>query len=104
MKADAEKYADEDKAKKELIEAKNKANSVAFELEKQLKEYGDKVDEVVKTEIEENVKKLKEMSEKDDVSKEELDKATEETFASAQKMGEAMQKAQQAEAAGKAKR
>jgi molecular chaperone DnaK len=103
MKADAEKYADEDKAKKELIEAKNKANGVAFELEKQLKEYGDKVDEKVKTEIEENVKKLKEMSEQDDVTKEELDKATEETFASAQKMGEAMQKAQQAEAAKGAK-
>lgn len=100
MKADAEKYADEDKKKKELIEAKNKANSVAFELEKQLKEYGDKVDDKVKAEIEENVKKLKEMSEKDDVTKEELDQATEETFASAQKMGEAMQKAQ-AEAAAK---
>ena len=99
MKADAEKYADEDKAKKELIEAKNKANGVAFELEKQLKEYGDKVDEEVKTEIEENVKKLKEMSEKDDVTKEELDKATEEPFKVAQKMGEAMQKAQAAEAA-----
>lgn len=100
MKADAEKYADEDKKKKELIEAKNKANSVAFELEKQLKEYGDKVDDKVKAEIEENVKKLKEMSEKDDVTKEELDQATEETFASAQKMGEAMQQAQ-AEAAAK---
>ena len=98
MKADAEKYADEDKAKKELIEARNKANSVAFELEKQLKEYGDKVDEKVKTEIEENAKKLKEMSEKDDATKEDLEKATEETFASAQKMGEAMQKAQAAEA------
>ena len=99
MKADAEKHADEDKQKKELIEARNKANSVAFELEKQLKEYGDKVDEKVKVEIEENVKKLKELSEKEDASKEELDKATEETFASAQKMGEAMQKAQAAEAA-----
>ncbi len=99
MKADAEKYADEDKEKKELIEARNKANSVAFELEKQLKEYGDKLDEKVKKEIEENVKKLKELSEKEDASKEELDKATEETFTSAQKMGEAMQKSQQAEAA-----
>jgi molecular chaperone DnaK len=99
MKADAEKHADEDKKKKELIEARNKANGVAFELEKQLKEYGDKVDDKVKAEIEENVKKLKELSEKDDASKEELDKATEETFASAQKMGEAMQKAQQETAA-----
>ncbi len=103
MKADAEKHADEDKKKKELIEAKNKANGVAFELEKQLKEYGDKVDEKVKAEIEENVKKLKEMAEKTDVTKEELDKATEETFKVAQKMGEAMQQAQAAEAAKGAK-
>jgi len=103
MKADAEKHADEDKKKKELIEARNKANGVAFELEKQLKEYGDKVDEKLKAEIEENVKKLKELSEKEDATKEELDKATEETFASAQKMGEAMQKAQAAEAAKKPK-
>jgi len=103
MKADAEKYADEDKKKKELIEARNKANGVAFELEKQLKEYGDKVEEKLKAEIEENVKKLKELSEKEDATKEELDKATEETFASAQKMGEAMQKSQAAEAAKKPK-
>lgn len=94
MKADAEKHAEDDKAKKELIEAKNQANSVAFELEKQLKEYGDKLDAKDKTEIEENVKKLKELAGKDDTTKEELEKAVEETFKSAQKIGEVMQKAQ----------
>lgn len=98
MKADAEQHADEDKAKKELIEAKNKANSIAFEMEKQVKDYGDKVDSKDKEAIEENVKKLKEMAAKEDVSKEDLDKATEETLNSAQKLGEAMQKAQAAEA------
>jgi molecular chaperone DnaK len=98
MKADAEKHAEEDKAKKELIEAKNKATSIAFEMEKQVKDYGDKVDKKDKEAIEENVKKLKEMAEKEDVTKEELDKATEETLNSAQKLGEAMQKAQAAEA------
>jgi molecular chaperone DnaK len=98
MKADAEKYAEEDKAKKELIEAKNKATSIAFEMEKQVKDYGDKVDKKDKEAIEENVKKLKEMAEKEDVTKEELDKATEETLNSAQKLGEAMQKAQAAQA------
>lgn len=103
MKADAEKYADEDKKKKELIEARNQANSVSFELEKQLKEYGDKVDEKTKKEIEENVKQLKELAGKEDATKEELDKATQETFASAQKMGEAMQKAQAEKAAAGAK-
>jgi len=96
MKADAEKYADEDKKKKELVEAKNHAQSVVFELEKQLADYGDKIDAAEKTKIEENVKKLKELAEKTDATKEELDKATEETLTSAQKIGEAMMKEQSA--------
>ena len=98
MKADAEKYADEDKAKKEMVEAKNKANGVAFEIEKQLEEYGKELDEKDKENIEENVKKLKEMAVKDDVSKEDLEEATKETLESAQKIGEAMQKANAAKA------
>lgn len=93
MKADAEKHAEDDKAKKELVEARNHANSVAFELEKQLKENGDKLDKKDKEAIEENVKKLQELAAKEDATKEELDKASEETLTSAQKLGEAMQKA-----------
>lgn len=93
MKADAEKHAEEDKQKRDLVEAKNKAGSVAFELEKQLKDYGDKLEEKDKAEITENVKKLKEMAEKADATKEDLEKAIDETFKSAQKLGEAMQKA-----------
>lgn len=93
MKQDAEKHAEEDKRKKELIEARNHATSVAFEIEKQLKEYGDKLDPKDKEEIETNVKKLQELAAKEDATKEDLDKATEEMFQSAQKIGEAMQKA-----------
>lgn len=99
MKSEAEKFAEEDKLKKETVEARNQANSVAFEIEKQLKEYGDKVDESTKKEIEENVTKLKELAAKDDATKEALDTATQSTLTSAQKIGEAMQKAQ-AEKAG----
>jgi molecular chaperone DnaK len=98
MKADAEKHADEDKLKKEQIEAKNKAGSVAFELEKQLKDYGSHLSEEDRKALEEDVKKLKELSEKADATKEELDKATEATLTAAQKLGEAMQKAQTAKA------
>jgi len=94
MKNDAEKHAEEDKLKKETVEARNQASSVAFEIEKQLKEYGDKVDEATKNEISENVTKLKELAAKDDASKEALETATQATLTSAQKMGEAMQKAQ----------
>ncbi len=94
MKAEAEKHAEEDKEKKEVAEAKNQASSVAFELDKQLKDYGDKLDEADKKTIEGNVAKLKEMAEKTDVKAEDLRKATEETLTSAQKLGEAMSKAQ----------
>lgn len=93
MKADAEKHAEEDKRKRELIEARNHANSVAFEIEKQLKDYGDKLEAKDKADIEENVKKLKELAAQESATKEDLDKATEEMFKSAQKIGEAMQKA-----------
>ncbi|MBI5151601.1 MAG: molecular chaperone DnaK [Candidatus Pacebacteria bacterium] len=95
MKADAEKHADEDRKKKEVVEARNKASGVAFEIDKQLKEYGDKIPESDKKAIEENVKKLKELAEKPESSKEDLEKATEETLKSAQKIGEAMAKVQQ---------
>lgn len=93
MKAEAEKHADEDKQKKELVEAKNQAQAVVFELEKQLKEYGDKVSEDEKKKIEENVKKLKELAEKPEATFEDLKKATEETLTTAQKLGEAVYKA-----------
>jgi molecular chaperone DnaK len=93
MKADAEKHAEEDKQRKENIEARNHANSVAFEIEKQLKEYGDKLDEKDRKEIEENVKKLKELAAKEDSTKAIIDPAVDEMFKSAQKIGEAMQKA-----------
>lgn len=96
MKAEAEKHAEDDKRKKELVEARNHANGVAFEMEKQLKDYGDKVDAKDKKAIEDNVKKLKELAAKEDATKEALEKATEETLTSAQKLGEAMQKANQA--------
>ena len=44
MKEEAEKYAEEDKKKKEKVEVMNNAESVVFSTEKLLKEYGDKVD------------------------------------------------------------
>lgn len=93
MKKEAEQYAEEDKMKKELVEARNQAQGVVFELQKQLKEYGDKLDEKDKTMIEENVKKLEELAQKPEATVEDLKKATEETLNSAQKIAEAMNKA-----------
>ncbi|MEA2056822.1 MAG: molecular chaperone DnaK [Patescibacteria group bacterium] len=95
MKKEAEEHAEEDKKKKELVEAKNKATSVAFELKKQLGDYGDHLNDDDKKEVEESIAKLEEMAEKEDVAKDSLEEATEKTLTVAQKLGEAMKKAQE---------
>ncbi len=95
MKKDAEMHAEDDKKKKELIEVKNQANSVAFEMEKQVKEYGDKLEnQEDKKKIEEDIENLKKLAADENATKEQLDKAIEDTMKSAQKIGEAMQKSQ----------
>ncbi len=53
MKRDAEAHSDEDKNKKQLAEAKNEADTLVYTVEKSLKEYGDKVTEAERKEIEE---------------------------------------------------
>lgn len=100
MKSEAEKHASEDKVKKESVEARNKASGAAFELEKQLKEHGAKLPEDDRKNIEEKTKALKELSEKPEATKEQLEKATEEAFVAAQKIGEILMKEQQEKSAG----
>ncbi|SKC79662.1 molecular chaperone DnaK [Maledivibacter halophilus] len=73
---EAEKHAEEDKKKKEAIEARNKADSLVYEAEKALKEHGDKVSGDEKANIEEKLKALKKALEGDNV--EEINKGTEE--------------------------
>ena len=59
MKKEAEANADADKTEKEKIEKVNSADSMIFQTEKQLKEYGDKLSEGNKKSIEEALEKLK---------------------------------------------
>jgi molecular chaperone DnaK len=59
MKAEAEKYAEEDNRKKEEIEKLNKADSLIFQTERQLKEYGDKISADKKVIIETALSELK---------------------------------------------
>jgi molecular chaperone DnaK len=97
-KAEAEKHAEEDIKKKEKAEAQNQASNAVFEVEKQLKEHSDKLDQADKEKIEENVKKLKELSKQDDTDVDTLKKATEELLTSSQKLGEIVYKQAQEEA------
>lgn len=93
MIKEAEENAASDKAKKELIEARNQADSMIYATEKSLSEYGDKVDASIKSSIEEAVKTLKEAKDKDDIEdiKSKMQKLSEASMA----LGEAMYKAQQ---------
>ena len=59
MKAEAEANADADKKKKEEVELINKADSLIFQTERQLKEYGDKISEDKKQPIEDALAELK---------------------------------------------
>ena len=68
MRKDAEAHADEDKKRKELIEARNHADNTAYAAEKALKEFGDKVPEETKTEIEAKANEVKKVAESDDVA------------------------------------
>jgi molecular chaperone DnaK len=99
MRAEAEKFAADDKAKRELAEARNQAQGVATEIRKQVKDAGDKLPEDDRKKIEEAATKLEELAGSDSATKEQLDAATQETFAAAQKLGEINQQAAEAPAA-----
>ena len=66
MIKDAEAHADEDRARRELAEARNVGENAAYSAEKQLAELGDQVDEGAKAEIEGQIKELRESLDSDD--------------------------------------
>jgi len=96
MTKEAEAHASEDQAKKDAIEAKNKADTLIYTAEKTLKDAGDKVSEEIKKEVEEKISNLKGILETG--SKEELEAKTNELSDSLQKVGSAMYKSSQGEA------
>ncbi|MFC1616096.1 molecular chaperone DnaK [Patescibacteria group bacterium] len=95
MKEDAEKYAEEDKEKKEGIETRNKAESLVFQSEKTLKDAGDKVSEDTKKPIEEKIEELKKILKDEKADNETIEKAYEELSQEIQKVGAELYKAAQ---------
>ena len=88
MVRDAEAHADEDKKKREAIEARNHADSMVYSTEKSLREFGDKIDAVEKGNIENKIAELKKVMEGEDA--EAIKKATDELAQAAHKLAEAM--------------
>jgi molecular chaperone DnaK len=92
---EAELHAEEDKKKKDLVEAKNNADSLLYHTEKTLNEMGDKVDAATKQTVEEQMQRLKTAMEGDDA--EAIKQASEELMQASHKVAEAMyQEASQA--------
>lgn len=92
MVRDAEAHSDEDKKRKQLVEAKNEADTLVYSVEKSVSEYGDKITEAEKKDIEaaiENCKKVKDSSK--EVS--EIKAATENLTKASHKIAEHVYKA-----------
>ena len=85
---DAEMHADEDKKKRELIDARNMADSMIYTTEKSMKEAGDKVDEATKGNINQAIESLKKAMEGDDT--EDIKRLTDELTQASHKLAEAM--------------
>lgn len=90
MQKDAEKNAEEDKKKKELVEAKNMADSLLYTTEKTLKDAGDKVSADDKKDVESKAEELKKLKEGEDL--EAIKKAYDALGEAVQKVGAAMYK------------
>ena len=97
MVQDAEAHADEDKERKEMVEARNQADTMVHSTEKNLSEYGDKISEEEKAEIEAAVAVVKELLENEEAKADELKEKTDALMQAAMKLGEAMYKASQEE-------
>ncbi|NBT57895.1 molecular chaperone DnaK, partial [bacterium] len=98
MVKDAEAHAEEDKAKKEKVNAKNNLDNLVYSTEKLLKENGDKIDSAIKGDVESAVKDAKEALSKDEVAQ--MKAATEKLTALSHKMAEQMYKAASAAQGG----
>ena len=96
---DAEQYAESDKKRKEEVENKNAADTVAYQAERMLKDLGDKVDEADKAEVESKVKDLRAAIESNDqdAMKQRREALEQKVYEISSKVYSAAQQAQQAQ-------
>ncbi len=100
MVQDAEKFAEEDKQRREAAETKNNAESLVHTTEKQLEEHGDKIEEALKSDIESKLGELKTALEGEDLDV--MKSKSEELAQAAMQMGQKIYEAEQAAGGGDA--
>jgi len=91
MKRDAETHAAEDKKRRETIDLKNQGENLAYSVERQLKEHGEKISGGVRSSIESAVNNLRDALKSDDGDR--IKKALDNLQSEAQKLGEEIYKA-----------
>ncbi|MDC0886889.1 molecular chaperone DnaK [Altererythrobacter sp.] len=96
MVQDAEKFAEEDKKRKEQAEARNQADSLVHATEKQLEEHGDKIDASLKSDVEAALAEAKTALEGDDVDA--INAKSQALTEVAMKMGQSIYEQEQASA------
>ncbi len=87
---EAEAHAEEDKKKKALVEARNKADQMIYTTEKTLREYGDKISEDEKKNIQEKMEKVKQAAKGE--STDEINRSIDELMQASHKIAEQMYK------------
>jgi molecular chaperone DnaK len=85
---DAEMHAEEDKMKREMIDARNMADSLIYSTEKSMKDAGDKLEDALKADIDSAIENLKKAMDGEDT--EEIKKLTEELTQASHKLAEIM--------------
>ena len=96
MEEDAEVHAEEDKALRELVDARNSADGMVHSVKKSLEEHGDKLEDDEKTKIEEAIKDLEAVLK--DGDKETIEEKTNTLMEASQKLGEKVNAEAQAQA------
>jgi len=97
MKAEAEKHAEEDKKRKELVEAKNQYDGIVFQMDKMVNEKTDAFSEEEKNKVKEYMEDAKKVREDQAISKEDVQKKIEEVQKFAQEIAQKAAQAGQAE-------
>jgi molecular chaperone DnaK len=100
MVREAKQHASEDRRRKELIEARNKADQLIYQMEKSLRDLGDKVSTSDRQRIEDIIEDLKKAKDSDDKNR--IERLIEQLQQASQAIGQAMYAQQQATAGGAA--
>ena len=100
MIQEAEAHKEEDRKRKELVEARNQADALAYQTEKSLKEVGDAISAEERAQIEAALNELKAVIKDENATKEQIEAKVQALTQVSHKLAEAMYKKEQGQAAG----